>query len=121
VQALLDDMAGAAEARDASGVVDRLAGDFQGTGGMRRAEAAAMLKRYFAGYESVGVKVYDVQAEGRERLRLRVDFTGRPKQMGGLAGLLPSSATYRFDLELASEGERLVVSRGSWEAWRPTE
>jgi hypothetical protein len=118
-QALLDDLAAAAEARDAGRVVERLAEGFQGSGGMGRAEARATLQRYFAAYESVGVTVFDVQHEGQQRVRFRVDFSGRPKPFGGLAGLLPSAAVYRFDLELASEGGRLLVSRGSWEPWMP--
>jgi hypothetical protein len=119
VQALLDDVVEAAEARDAGRVVERLAEGFQGSGGMGRAEARATLQRYFAAYESVVVTVYDVQAEGRQRVRFRVDFSGRPKQIGGLAGLLPSAAAYAFDLELASEGGRLAIARGSWEPWTP--
>jgi len=99
--------------------VERLSEGFQGVGGMRRAEARATLQRYFAAYQSVHLTVYDVQAEGRERVRCRVDFAGHPRDVGGLAGLLPSSAIYRFDLELATEAARLVVVRASWEPWTP--
>jgi hypothetical protein len=117
VEALLDSLAKAAEARDAGRIAARMAEGFQGQAGMTRAEALATLQRYFAAYESVDVTVYDVQAEGQQRVRFRVDFSGRPKAIGGLAGLLPSSAVYRFDLELSPEGGGLVVSRASWEPW----
>jgi hypothetical protein len=120
VQALLDDLVEAAEARDAGRVVERLAEAFQGSAGMTRAEARTTLQRYFTGYESIGITVYDVEVEGQHRVRFRVDFSGRPKQVGGLAGLLPSAAAYRFALEMASEGGRLVVSRGSWEPLPPS-
>ena len=119
VQALLDDVTSAAEDKNADRTVARLSERFQGTGGMGRAEARVTLQRYFAAYESVDLTVYDVQAEGHERVRLRVDFSGRPRQVGGLAGLLPSTAIYRFELELATEGGRLVVLRASWEPWTP--
>jgi hypothetical protein len=48
-----------------------------------------------------------------------VDFTGKPKEIGGLAGLLPSAAVYEFELELAGEGKSLEVVRASWRPWSP--
>lgn len=118
VLALLGDLEAAAEARDADRFGERLAPAFQGAHGLGRAEAIAQIRRYFAAYESVAIDVYGVEsarAGGSARVRCVVEFSGRARKAFGLEGLLPPEAVYRFDLEVADEGEGWRVRGASWE------
>jgi len=121
VEALLAELEAAAEARDAERFAGRLAPAFQGAPGLGRPEALALLRRYFAAYESVAIDVYGVEAE-RDRTTARVqcivEFSGQARQAFGLEGLLPPSAVYRFDLDVADEDGAWKV-RGA--AWAPAE
>jgi hypothetical protein len=119
IERLIHDVTKAVEERDAAAVGERIAEDFQGQGGMTRADAIATIRRYLAAYEKVGAQVFDVQRADDTHLRFRVDFTGKPKDIGGLAGLLPSAAVYEFEVELAGEGQSLKVRRGTWRSWQP--
>ena len=113
----LDSMAKAASARDAGGLFGHVAADFQAGDGSGRAEAEALVKRYFAAYEILSVSIHDVQIERSEnaaRVRLRADLSGQPRQVGGLNGFLPSTAMYDFDLRLVADGGTWSVAWASW-------
>jgi hypothetical protein len=117
VAAVLADLEAAAEARDAGAVADRLSADLRIAAGGGRTDAVADLKRYFAAYESVAIEVYGVESErssGSASVRCVVEFSGRARQLLGLQGLLPPSAVYRFDLELAEEAGTWRVRRAAW-------
>ncbi len=108
----------AAEARDAERFGERLSDEFRGPREEPRAEALATLRRYFAAYESVDLEVYGVEVDRDEthaEVRCVVEFSGRGRQLGGLAGLLPPTAVYRFDLVVAEEGGVWRVQRAAWE------
>lgn len=98
---------------------ERLAEDFRGEGGLRKVEAVATLRRYLAGYDRVGVEVYHLQSADDAHVTFRADFTGKPKDVRGLAGLLPETAVYEFELELAGEGNELKVRHAAWRPWTP--
>ena len=118
IEALLAELEAAAEARDAERFGERLAPAFQGGSGLGRPEALAQLKRYFAAYESVGIEVYGVESDrdGRAaRVRCVVEFSGEARKAFGLEGLLPPSAVYRFDLDVAQEGGSWKVRAATWE------
>lgn len=122
VQALLADLEEAAEARDANQFGEYLAPSFQAAGSMDRAEAIATLKRYFAGYDSVGLTVYGTEVEragATASVRTIVEFSGRARKLAGLEGLLPPEAVYRFDLEMADESGSWKVRSAKWEAVEP--
>ncbi|HEY7410839.1 MAG TPA: hypothetical protein VII13_08870 [Vicinamibacteria bacterium] len=119
VEALVHALASAAEDKDADAFALRLAPDFAGDGGMTRAEAQSTLRRYFMAYDSVGITVGELKRPEPTRVAFRVVFNGRPKDVGGLAGLLPGEAVYDFELELAGEGETLTVRRAAWRPWEP--
>jgi hypothetical protein len=107
----------AAEARDADRFAERLSPDFQGPHGLTRAEGLASLRRYFAAYESVDLDVYGVEVEGdetRARVRCVVEFSGRPRPLGALKGLLPPAAVYRFDLLAAEDSGVWRVREAAW-------
>jgi hypothetical protein len=119
VERLIRDLTRAAENKDAAGVGARLAEDFSGEAGMTKADAVATVRRYLAGYDGVGVQIFDVQRPDSARVTFRVDFSGKPKNIGGLAGLLPSAAVYQFEVELAGEGNELEIRRAAWRPWNP--
>jgi hypothetical protein len=121
VRAALDRMVAAAHARDASGVTANLTADFQAADGSSRADDEALLQRYFGAYESLDVALEDVRVERSEttaRVRLRAVMTGRPRAVGGLSGLLPSSAKYDFDFRMSRDGAGWKVA---WASWTPAE
>lgn len=108
----------AADDRDAGKIVASLAPDFRGSGGMGRDDLAAELRRLFAAYSSVDVSVEDLAIEwfpDFDLARFRASFRGAVRRIGGLEGLLPSTARYRFELRLARDGERRIVTQAVWE------
>ncbi|MEP6994876.1 MAG: hypothetical protein ABI968_10175 [Acidobacteriota bacterium] len=118
VQETLDAMVKAANARDAAAFFENVAPDFQAADGGSRADAEALLRRYFAGYEMLDVKFQNVQidrAENTARVRLRAEMSGQPLKLGGLEGLLPGSASYDFDLRLSRDGKKWRVAWASWQ------
>jgi hypothetical protein len=121
-RALVEDMAEAAEDRDVNRVMERVSEAFRGPEGLTRAAAGASLRRYFAGYETIDIEVFDVASEPAgdvTQVRARVGFRGEANRALGLEGLLPPSAVYRFDLEVAEEGGTWRVTRASWERATP--
>jgi hypothetical protein len=119
VQATLEAIVKAANARDAKALFQRVAPGFQAADGSGFAEAQSTVERYFAAYETLDVSIRDVQierAEGAARVRLRATLSGQPRRIGGLDGLVPSSAAYDFDLRLVPEGGAWKVS---WAQWNP--
>jgi hypothetical protein len=121
-RALVEAMAEAAEDRDAERVLARLSDAFRGQVNLTRADAGAALRKYFAGYESIDLEVFDVASEpgeGVTRVLTRIGFTGQANRAFGLGGLLPPSAVYRFDLDIRVEGGVWRVSRAAWEVAPP--
>jgi hypothetical protein len=117
VERVIDDISRAAENRDASAVGERLSEDFQGEGGVSKAETIAMVRQYLGGYDRVNVDVFDLQRGEAGRVKFRVEFAGKPKEVGGLSALLPSTAVFEFELEFAGEGRDLEVRRAAWRPW----
>ena len=119
IQALLAELEAAAEARDAERFGQRLSPDFQATGAVNRAEGIATLRRYFAGYENVALTVYGTEVEragSTAHIRTVVEFSGRVRKLGGLDGLLPPDAVYRFEMDAADEGGVWRVRTCQWQA-----
>lgn len=117
IQETLDRLVKAAHARDASAVMENVASDFQGADGSARTDAEQTLRQYFAAYEELDVELSNVQIERSEntaRVRLRASLSGRPAKLGGLSGLLPSSAKYDFDFRMSRDGSRWKISWASW-------
>jgi hypothetical protein len=122
VRELLGELESAAEARDADRFGARLSEAFLGQGGLNRADSLAMLRRYLSAYETVAIEAYGVEVEPRSggaRVRLRADFAGETRKLGPLAGLLPASAFYRFELDVADERGTWRVTQATWEAVAP--
>jgi hypothetical protein len=125
VAALLADLERAAEARDATAFGERLSASFRDEHGLGRDEAVQQLKRWFAGYETVKIEVYSVETDrsgpSAARVRCVVEFSGQGRRLLGLEGLLPPSAAYRFELDVADEGGWWRVRGASYEPIGPSE
>jgi hypothetical protein len=122
VQALIDDLVEAAEDKSAERIGERLADDFRGQNGMGRADAVAAVRRYLAGYEKVDLEVYGVSIQRADRaadVSFQAEFSGRALSIGGLGGLLPPEALYRFELHVAEQGGTWKVQRAAWEEVAP--
>ena len=118
VQQTLDRMVRAANERDAAALFENVAPEFQAADGSGRGDAEALVHRIFAAYEILNVSIHDVQSEKGEnaaRVRFRADMSGQPLKVGGLQGLLPSSAKYDFDLRLTSDGKKWKIAWASWQ------
>ena len=124
VRSLLDELVAAGEARDADRFGARLSAGFHGPHSMDRAAAVATLRRYFAAYESIAVEVYGVEIDredGAARVRCVVELSGEARKLAGLEGLLPPSAAYRFELEVAEEGGVWTVRDAAWQEAAPAQ
>ena len=110
-------VAAAAEDRDAAAVVAMLAPSYADeTGG--RAEVENMLRRYFFGYRSINVSIKDLQTWENGpvgQARFRVDFAGVAKEIGGIDQLLPSSASYQFEVWLVQDNGAWKISAAKWQ------
>ena len=114
----LDRIVKAANARDANGVAENLSADFRAEGGEGLEDIKTTLRRYFAAYEILDVKISDVaieRAPAAARATFRADLSGQPRKLGGLEGLLPSASTYTFDVRLVPEGNRWKIAWASWQ------
>jgi hypothetical protein len=119
IEELQAELVAAAEDRDAERFGARLSEDFRGPRSLARADALASLRRYFAAYESVDLEVFGVEVErdgNAAHVTCVVELSGRARQLGGLQGLLPPEAVYRFDLEVADENGVWRVGEAAWEA-----
>ena len=114
---LLAGLESAVEDRDAAAVVSHLAPEFKAANGMAAGQVAQELRQYFFAYESLDVMFSEITPEGEPpaRVAVRVDMSGKAKQVGPLAGVAPDLAAYRFDLDLVSRDGRLLVSSAKWE------
>jgi hypothetical protein len=118
VQEALDRMVKAANARDAAALFENVSPDFQAADGSGRSDTEALVHRIFAAYENLSVTIRDVRSEkgaNAARVRFIAEMSGRPLEIGGLQGLLPSSAKYDFDLRLTSDGKTWKVAWASWQ------
>jgi len=119
VKESLDAMVKAANDRDVDALFGHVSPSFQGADGSGLADARAIVQRMFAAYEILNVTLGDVRVErgeGAARVRLRAQMSGQPRKVGGLGGLVPSSAAYDFDLRLNREGDAWKVA---WAQWNP--
>lgn len=118
VDALLARLEDAVEARDAAAIGDELALDFTGRDGMTRESTVDLARRLLLGYEEASIEIYEVQKQPTgpgARVSCWVEFSGRARRLGGLAGLLPPGAVYSFELELIRGDPDWRVVSASWE------
>lgn len=118
VSEILNRVTRAAESRDAGAVAGHLSEGFRDGDGGSRADAADLLRRYLAAYESISLTLSDVTLERgpqAARATFKVGMSGKPRAVSGLEGLLPRASAWRFEL-------RLELEKGSWKitwaSWR---
>jgi hypothetical protein len=118
IERLVFDLAQAATAQDTEGFGAHLAAGFTGEGGLSRADALGELRRYFVLYASieVGTAGLEVERSGPSPVaRFRASFAGKPRSPQALAGLLPETARFQFELTLVDEAGGLKVARAAWQ------
>lgn len=122
VRAAIDRIAAAAEDRNAGGVLENVAADFQAADGTGRPDAEATLRRYLAAYESLDVEISDLtmeRAAGAARARFTAKLSGSPRKIAGLEGIFPRTSSWRFDVRFAPDADgRWLLT---WAAWEQTE
>jgi len=120
VDAALDALVRAADARDARALFERIAPGFSAADGSSREDARATVERYFAAYEKLDVRLEDIAIErggpDTARVRFRARLSGRPRRVAGLDGLVPTSASYDFDLRMVNDDGAWKVA---WAQWNP--
>jgi hypothetical protein len=120
VSDLLKELEDAAEARDVKPFEKRMASGFSGNEGIHREEALALLRRYFIAYEEINLDVTNVEpSPSGNHVTFHVAFSGRAKAEFNLQNLLPSSASYDFELELMQEEGTLKVNKAFWREVSP--
>ncbi len=113
---VIHDLEKAAEDRDAGAVAEKLAANYADDNGGRR-EAEDALRRYFFAYRSVDISIRDLktyQNGPTAQARFVVAFSGVAKEVGGLDQLLPSSATYSFDVWMVEESGAWQITNAQW-------
>lgn len=116
VDTLMADLEKAAAERDTAAIEKRLAAGFTCNEGLSRDETLASLKRTFAAYKEIHLDVTQVErSKSGDRVSFRVDFSGQPNTAFGLQDLLPSRASYSFELRFAEEGGVLKVKQAFWQ------
>ena len=112
---LLEDLEEATEARDIDLFEKRLASSFTANDEINREEALAQLRRYFLAYERITVDVTNVErSKTGTQVSFDVSFSGNVNEAFKLQNLLPSTASYQFNLRLVQEKGTLKVQRAFW-------
>ncbi len=107
----------AAEKRDADGVMNRVAETFRDADGGGKADAAALVRRYLAAYESLSLSLSDVAIErgpAAAQAKFKVRMSGKPRAAFGLDGLLPRASRWSFDVRLESEKDGWRIVSAAW-------
>ena len=115
--ACLTEVVEAAEARDADGVMSRVTEGFRDGNGGGKGDAAALVRRSLAAYESLSLTLSDVAVErgpAAAQAKFKVRMSGKPRTVGGLDGLLPRSSRWSFDVRLETETGGWKIAWASW-------
>jgi hypothetical protein len=116
LERLLAEIEEAAEDRDAEAFGSHLAPGFVATGGMDRAATIAEVRRWLALYQGIDVTLSGIERVPPSTVRFRADFSGRPKDLPGLQGMLPGASAFRFELQTAPGPEgALQIAGAKWE------
>ena len=118
VRAFIDRVAASAEARAWSDFDTYLAEDFRDDRGLTRREALAVVTRYILAHRSVHVfqrvRQIEVRDPGHARAVVLAALAGSP--VDGPDDLARLDADlYRFEIELADEGDGFRVTNAAWQ------
>ena len=113
---VIEEIADAAEQRDAGAVLAHLAPNYSdANGGFREVDVA--LRRYFFAYKSIDITIQQLETThttSTGHANFRVLFIGSPKSLGGMDQFLPSTASYLFDVSLVKEGGAWKIITAQW-------
>jgi len=118
IVAAVDALVEAANKKDRSAIVQRLAPDFQAADGSNAADVDQRLRQIFAAYDSVDVSVAGLSVDHGNDValaRFRLEMTGAPSHFGGLDSFLPRSSRWKIELRLVPEGGTWRVGWARWE------
>jgi hypothetical protein len=116
VSVLLKDLEKAAENRDVTAFEKRLAGDFTGNDQFSRDEALSTLRRYFLAYERITLDITKLKrSKTGNHVSFEVSFAGNVNETFKLQNLIPSTASYHFDLQLVQEKGNWKIQRAYWQ------
>lgn len=107
----------AAEKRDADAVMALVSETFRDAEGGRKADAAALVRRYLGAYESLALTLSDLAIErgpAAAQAKFKVRMSGRPRAVGGLDGLLPRASRWSFDVRLEKEPGGWKIASAAW-------
>ena len=107
----------AAEARDAEGVLARVSASFRDADGGGKPDAAALVKRHLAAYESLSLALSSVAVErgpAAAQAKFKVRMSGKPRAAFGLDSLLPRASRWSFDVRLESETDGWRIVSAAW-------
>ena len=97
--------------------MSRVAEGFRDAEGGGKADAAALVRRSLAAYESLSLTLSDVAIErgpAAAQAKFKVRMSGRPRAVGGLDGLLPRSSNWSFDVRLEAGTGGWKITWASW-------
>jgi hypothetical protein len=117
VRATIEALAEAAENRDADAAGALLAAAYADGEPGGKDGALLTIRRYFAAYESISATFSDLTIERKPdlaRATFTASFDGAPRKIGSLEGMLPRTATVRFEMNLVPEKGRWKVSWAGW-------
>ncbi len=117
VHAALDELASAADDRDADAAGKLLATAYADADHSDRIAALQTIRRYFAAYERISTSFSDVKIDRKPdlaRATFTANFNGAPRKLGSLEGMLPRSAKVKFEMNFVPEDGRWKVA---WAAW----
>lgn len=114
---LVEDVRRSVAARDADDFAKLLAPGYHDQEHPDAAAAASSVRRYFAAYDRLDLVVTRMKIEpGGEtaRARFRADLSGTPRNVAGLEGWLPRTASYDFELVLTRASGRWLIASAGW-------
>jgi len=113
----LEGAVAAAERRDADRVMARVSEGFRDAEGGSKADAAALVRRYLAAYESLSLTLSDLAVErgpASAQAKFKVLMSGRPRAVAGLEGLIPRSSRWSFDVRLEAGSGGWKIASAAW-------
>ncbi|MGZ6988290.1 MAG: hypothetical protein ACXVH0_04960 [Thermoanaerobaculia bacterium] len=117
VRETLKRVVASAEARDAGAVAGYLSASFRDAEGGTKADAADLLRRTLAAYESISLSLSDeviVKGPKAANATFKVSMSGKPRAVAGLEGFLPRTSAWRFELRLELESGTWKITSAAW-------
>ena len=109
----IDKVVDAAEDRDAGEVMKYISSTYE-----NRADVEQTLRQYFFAYRAIDISLSNLKTRRDDRegwASFRLTFAGIPKEIGGIAEMVPRNAVYQFQVWLVPEGGEWKIATARWE------